>query len=56
MMSKHPDLSALDMIKHLFHGTKKINPSIIYSFETGLDMRYGLDGLNGIGLYFADNS
>jgi len=56
IMNKHPDIVGLDLIKHLFHGTKINDPSTIYSFETGLDMRYGQDGLNGIGLYFADNS
>ena len=55
-MNKHPDLIGLDLIRHLFHGTKNVNPSAIYTFETGLDMRYSLNGSNGIGLYFADNS
>ena len=55
-MNKHPDMLGLNLIKHLFHGTKMTDPTTIYSFETGLDMRYSQDGANGIGLYFADNS
>jgi hypothetical protein len=44
------------LVKHLFHGTKSNEPSKIYASEDGLDMRYSNDGLNGYGVYFADNA
>ena len=44
------------MVKHLFHGTKVNEPSKIYSSEDGLDLRFSNDGLNGYGIYFADNA
>jgi Poly(ADP-ribose) polymerase catalytic domain len=47
---------ALELMRHLFHGTKVNHPSKIYSTEDGMDMRYSNDGLNGFGLYFADNA
>ncbi|CDW81865.1 poly adp-ribose polymerase member 14-like protein [Stylonychia lemnae] len=56
IMKKHPQMFGLNLIKHLFHGTRQTDPKDIYSFESGLDMRYGNDGANGVGLYFADNS
>ena len=43
-------------MKHLFHGTTKTDPKVIYESERGLDIKYAEDGLNGIGIYFADNS
>jgi hypothetical protein len=55
--SKQPQpLSGNDLVKHLFHGTKDNEPSKIYSSEEGLDLRYSNDGLNGYGIYFADNA
>ncbi|CDW72517.1 poly adp-ribose polymerase member 14-like protein [Stylonychia lemnae] len=56
MLQKHPQLQGLSLVKHLFHGTRQTDPFNIYSFESGLDMRYSAVGANGIGLYFADNS
>ncbi|CDW84619.1 poly adp-ribose polymerase member 14-like protein [Stylonychia lemnae] len=53
---KHPLLYGLDLVKHLFHGTRQSDPQTVYSFESGLDMRFSNNGAQGIGLYFADNS
>ena len=47
---------SLEMMKHLFHGTSKIDPSLIYAFEAGLDSRKSNNGANGSGIYFSDNS
>lgn len=49
-------MTAEDLVKHLFHGTKDSEPSKVYQSEEGLDMRFSKDGLNGFGVYFADNS
>jgi hypothetical protein len=49
-------LTANNLVKHLFHGTKDTEPSKVYSSEEGLDMRFSKDGLNGYGIYFADNA
>ena len=56
LQAKHPDMMSLNMMRHLFHGTRTVDPTNIYSFESGLDMRMSNDGANGIGIYFADNS
>ncbi|CDW78692.1 poly adp-ribose polymerase member 14-like protein [Stylonychia lemnae] len=56
MIVKHPYMDGINLVKHLFHGTRQNDPFKIYSFEHGLDMRYSNNGVNGIGLYFADNS
>ena len=53
---KHPTKHPLDLMKHLFHGTKTTDPKRIYADEEGFDMRFSNNGLNGYGLYFADNS
>lgn len=53
---KHNGKEALSLLKHLFHGTSATPPSKIYSDEDGLDMRFSNNGLNGKGIYFADNS
>ena len=49
-------LTAIELVKHLFHGTKDNDPSKVYATEEGLDLRYSKDGLNGYGIYFADNA
>jgi hypothetical protein len=53
---KHKDKQPLDLVHHLFHGTRVNTPESIYGTEDGLDMRYSNDGLNGFGIYFADNA
>eukprot|EP00347_Sterkiella_histriomuscorum_P010568 403375783 len=56
LLVKHPDHAPLDLMNHLFHGTRQNDPQSIFSFENGLDMRYCNGGAHGIGIYFADNS
>ena len=60
MLTKHTRLNngylGIGLVKHLFHGTRDTEPAKVYSTEEGLDMRYSKDGLNGFGLYFADNA
>ena len=53
---KHKDKNPLELVKHLFHGTRQTVPQDIYGSEDGLDMRFSNNGLNGYGIYFADNS
>ena len=53
---KHPLKHPLDLMKHLFHGTKQTTPNKVYADEDGFDMRLANNGLNGYGIYFADNS
>ena len=41
----------------MFHGTRQINPEVIYSGEYSLDNRLASEAcLYGRGIYFADNS
>lgn len=56
LCKKHSSKDRLSLMKHLFHGTGYVAPKVIYSNEDGLDMRYSSNGLNGYGIYFADNS
>ena len=44
------------MMRHLFHGTRQTDPSLIYQSEEGFDIRFSANGLAGYGIYFADNS
>ena len=56
MLQKHNNKSPLDLVHHLFHGSRNTPPASIYSSETGFDMRFCTNGANGIAIYFADNS
>ena len=57
LMTKHEDkYHPIDLMKHLFHGTCEADPKAIYQSEKGLEISYAKDGLNGAGIYFADNS
>jgi len=40
----------------LFHGTKKIEPSLIYNGEEGFDVRFANSGMWGFGCYFAQDA
>ena len=42
--------------KELFHGTRLIDPKMIYNGEEGFDMRYSNKGLWGLANYFAVNA
>lgn len=55
LLAKYPSKRAFDLMRHLFHGTRLNNPQMIYSTETGFDNRFANNGLNGDGIYFADN-
>ena len=44
------------MTRHLFHGTRKTDPKLIYESDVGFDIKYSSDGLNGFAIYFATNS
>ncbi len=56
-MTKHEDKHhPIDLMRHLFHGTSDTDPKTIYQSEKGLEISYANNGLNGTGLYFADNS
>ena len=39
-LRKYPDKSLFEIVKLLFHGTKSVAPSEIYSGEYGLDNRF----------------
>lgn len=56
ILSKNKKRNPLDLMSHLFHGTRHTDPEMIFSTEDGLDMRFSADGLNGYGIYFADNA
>ncbi|CDW71674.1 UNKNOWN [Stylonychia lemnae] len=42
MLQKHPLISGLNLVKHLFHGSRLSDPLNIFSFESGLDMRHNV--------------
>jgi|LauGreDrversion4_2_1035121.scaffolds.fasta_scaffold147874_2 hypothetical protein len=42
--------------KMLYHGTRKTDPSLIYSGKEGFDMRYSPGGMWGPANYFAVNA
>ena len=42
--------------KHLFHGTRKTDPKVIYSGDAGFDVGHSEIGLWGLGIYFAVNA
>ncbi len=55
-LTKYPHKEAYDVLKLLFHGSRKTNPKEIYSSEYGLDFRFSRDGMYGNGIYFSNNS
>ena len=56
MLRKYPQKNVKDLMKHLFHGTRSTDPTMIYKSEDGLDIRFSNAGAYGTGVYFADNS
>lgn len=56
MQKKYPEKKITDTMKHLFHGTSKVQPKMIYASEDGFDIRFSNPGAYGNGIYFADNS
>ena len=58
LLSKYAHLNKkpLDLISHLFHGTRANPPETIYQGEQGFDFRFAAAGAHGKGLYFADNA
>jgi hypothetical protein len=56
MLKKYKDFPINKIVKHLFHGTRSTDPSLIYKSESGLDMRFSNSGMYGKGIYFAENS
>lgn len=46
----------MDLVAHLFHGTRGTDPTLIYSSEVGFDIRFSNNGANGYAIYFADNA
>eukprot|EP00347_Sterkiella_histriomuscorum_P018477 403345369 len=46
-----------DLMQYLFHGTRDVNPKLIYESKIGFDFRLSNEkGLYGSGTYFAKNS
>jgi hypothetical protein len=56
MLKKYPQKNVNDIMKHLFHGTRATDPTLIYGTEDGLDIRFSNAGAYGTGVYFANNS
>eukprot|EP00347_Sterkiella_histriomuscorum_P005950 403354638 len=57
MMKKNPEREFEDILKHLFHGSRNVEPSLIYDSSIGFDFRLSGDGcLYGRGAYFAKDS
>mmetsp|Transcript_45696 Transcript_45696/g.33412 ORF Transcript_45696/g.33412 Transcript_45696/m.33412 type:complete len:174 (+) Transcript_45696:1474-1995(+) len=56
MLRKYPDWEIKRFMKHLFHGSSRTNPKLIYESEDGLDIRFSNAGAYGQGVYFANNS
>ena len=56
-MLKYPTKKYFDILKFLFHGTRKVPPNLIITSEYGFDFRYSSDNcLFGTGSYFANTS
>ena len=54
---RHLKKNPLEMIHHLFHGTRGTSPSVIYQGESGFEYKYSnKNGHHGKGIYFADNA
>eukprot|EP00347_Sterkiella_histriomuscorum_P007801 403347509 len=57
MKQKYPEKEFEDMLQHLFHGSRNVDPSLIYDSSIGFDFRLSGDGcLYGRGAYFAKHS
>eukprot|EP00347_Sterkiella_histriomuscorum_P017051 403350847 len=57
MSQKYPGKDFEDIMQHLFHGTRDVDPSLIFDSLIGFDFRLSNDKcLFGRGAYFAKNS
>jgi hypothetical protein len=54
MLEKKNNGNANEM--QLFHGTRSLLPSEIYTCEKGFDLRFANSGMWGIAVYFAENA
>ena len=56
LIKKYPEKKIEELVKHLFHGSSRTDPKLIYESEDGLDIRFSNPGMFGTGVYFANNS
>lgn len=57
MLHENPDKPLNQLLKHMFHGTRATDPSMVYSSKDGMDIRFAnAGGAYGAGNYFANNS
>ena len=56
MLNKYKDIPINKILKHLFLGTSKTDPSMVYKSESGLDMKFSTIGMYGKAIYFAEHS
>jgi len=51
--NNNPDIQ---YVRHLFHGTSKVHPSLIFNGEKGFMMQFAAEGMWGRGTYFAEKA